>query len=347
MLNYAEFVAGIVIVTLAIFDFGETIFIPKGAGFMTQSITMGVANFFKFLSGNIGSTRLLEYKHLIIIVVMIVNWSLFLWFGFTLIYSLEPQSVVNAQTKIPANFAERLYFVGYTISTLGAGDYQPVGDGWEIFTSIISLTGLVIITICITYIVPIVNNIIEKGTLTLRIASLGQSTREILVKGYNGENFEDLSEEFSSLASDIFKYAKNHAAYPVLHHVHNSDKTENTILKLASLDEVCTILMYHIPRDKCLKDNNLRQLRTAITYYLRSVRKVHVPDEQPPYPIDQEIFGAFDFKFINTSDAELQQLYQKLSNRRRLLKGLVQDDGFSWEDIRKGNMRPMLELEDV
>ncbi len=346
MLNYTEFVAGVLIVTLAIFDFGETVFIPKGAGFMTQSITMGVARIFKFLSGNIGRTRLLEYKPLIIIVVMIANWSLFLWIGFTLIYSLNPQSVVNSQTKIAADFLERLYFVGYTISTLGAGDYQPVGDGWQIFTSVISLTGLVIITICITYIVPIVNNIIEKGTLTLRIASLGQSTSEILVKGYNGNSFQDLSGEFSKLAIDIFKYAKNHAAYPVLHHVHNSNKTENTIIKLVTLDEVCTILMYHVPRDKCIKDNNLRQLRTALTYYLQSVRKVHLPDEQPPYPIDEEIYAAFDFSFINSSEAELQQLYQKLEKRRRLLKGLILDDGFSWEDIRKGSMRPILELDD-
>jgi hypothetical protein len=197
---------------------------------------------------------------------------------------------------------------------------------------VVSLLGFMVLTISITYIVPVINSIIEKQTLTLQIASLGQTTQEILVKGYNGESFEDLSDEFTDLSNSIFKHAKNHSAYPVLHQVHNSNKNENTILKLVSLDEACTVLYNHIPQEKCIHDNSLDQLRAALTYYLKTVRNIKLPEEQPPFPADGKLEKALDFGLIHTTKTEIEQLYSDLQLRRRILKALVEDDGFKWED---------------
>ncbi len=332
MLNYFQLIPGILVIIVALADFAITVFIPKGAGFTTQKLTIFVASLFRFISGNNGKSRLLEYKPLMIIAAMVIAWMFQFWIGFTLIYSSDADSVVNAKTGESASFVEKIYFAGYTLSTLGQGDYQPNGNFWRVFTSVISFTGLAVVTICITYIVPVINNIIEKGTLTLRIASLGQSSYQILANHYNGKTFSGLSGEFSSLATSIFKYAKNHEAYPVLHHVHNPDKKENTILKLASLDEACTLLLHHIPAGKCGCNSELRKLRSSLTYYLKSAQKVHIPDEQPPLPFKDEAFEQIGITFINTSENEIGPIYRKLDKRRRMLKGLVEDDGFRWED---------------
>lgn len=332
MLDYLVLLLGISIIVMVISDFAVTVFIPRGAGFITGGITVFIAKIFKFLSGNTGIKKILEYKLVFIIAIMIISWLLLIWIAVVLIYSFDYSSIVNADTKIPAKFHEKVYFVGYTISTLGLGDFQPNGTVWRFFTSIVSLMGFMVLTISITYIVPVVNSIIEKQTLTLQIASLGQTTQEILVNGYNGKNFKDLSNEFSDLSNSIFKHAKNHSAYPVLHHVHNSSKNENTILKLVSLDEACTVLFYHIPQEKCINDNSLSQLRAALTYYLKTVRNLKLPEEQPPAPVDDKLEKALDFNLIHTTETEIQQIYSKLNLRRRMLMALVKDDGFKWED---------------
>lgn len=332
MLDYLFLLLGISIIAMVISDFAVTVFIPRGAGFITEGITVFVAKLFKLLSGNIGNKKMLEYKLVFIIAIMIISWLLLIWLAVALIYSFEYNSIINAETKIPAKFDEKIYFIGYTISTLGLGDFQPNGTVWRLFTSVVSLMGFMVLTISITYIVPVINSIIEKQTLTLQIASLGQTTQEILVNGYNGKNFEDLSDEFTDLSNNIFKHAKNHSAYPVLHHVHNSSKNENTILKLVSLDEACTVLFYHIPQEKCIHDNSLSQLRAALTYYLKTVRNIELPDEQPPAPADDKLEKALDFNLIHTTETEIQQIYSDLQLRRRILKALVEDDGFEWED---------------
>lgn len=334
MLDYLFLIIGITVILMVVADFAVTVFVPKGAGFITEAITVFVAKIFKFLSGNIGIKKVLEYKLVFIIAIMIISWLLLVWFSVSLIYSFDYNSIVNAETKVAATFSEKIYFTGYTISTLGLGDFQPNGLAWEFFTSMVSLLGFIILTISITYIVPVINSIIEKQTLSLQIASLGQTTSEILVKGYNGKDFSDLSDDFSNLSNAIFKHAKNHSAYPVLHHVHDSNKNENTILKLTSLDEACTILLNHVPAEKRIHGNSLDQLRSALTYYLRTVRNIHMPDEQPPPPVDNELNERFDFDFIHTSETELFNVYDKLKYRRCMLKALVEDDGFKWQDTK-------------
>lgn len=341
--NYLYLIGGILIILLVFIDFGVTVFVPKGAGFLTQSVTTVSAKFFKLISGNIGRTKILEYKPLFIILGMIMVWILGFWLGFTLIYASDIDSVVHSQTKEISSFVQKFYFVGYTLSTLGQGDFVPVEVSWQVFTSFISFTGFGIITICITYIVPVIHSFIDKATLTLQIASLGQSPFAILKKGYNGTDFEELTNEFPLLASLIFKHAKNHDAYPILHHVHNSDANENTILKLVVLDEACTILLYHIPKEKCKHRNKLLQLRSSLTYYLKTVRNVPVPDHQPPPPVNEKTSEGFDFTFINDSETEIKLIYSKLEHRRKLCKGLIEDDGFSWQDISEKNAPTLME----
>ena len=64
-------------------------------------------------------------------------------------------------------------FTGYTLSTLGNGDFKPGTSFWRIYTVIISLSGLSILTIAITYLVQVLTAEISKRRLSIYIATLG------------------------------------------------------------------------------------------------------------------------------------------------------------------------------
>jgi hypothetical protein len=212
-------------------------------------------------------------------------------------------------------------------------------------TAFLSLTGFSIITISISYIIPVINNVIEKHILSLHIASLGESTHEILVNGFNGTDFNNLGDEFSELSKSIFKFAKNHSAYPILHHVHSSDKDENTVMKLATLDEAISILLFHIPPERSVQSNRLNQIRKSITYYLKAIRNVSPSKTPPPAPDFDALKQALGIELINTKPDEVASLYKKLNKRRCLLKGLVEDDGFTWDSLEGDKFRTDLDVE--
>ncbi len=342
-MNIILLVLGIIILIIVSTDFLSTVFLQKGAGFLTQSVTISVARIFKFVARNRGANIMLDYKGVAIILSMVATWLILAWIGVTLIFSYDPFSIISDKTNEKASFFEKMYFCGYVLSTMGLGDFKPNGEFWKLFTSIVSVSGFLIVTISITYIVPVINNIIEKNTMSLQIASLGESSKEILVSGYNGENFENLSDQFSSLSNIIFRYAKNHAAYPILHHVHSSDKDENAILKLASLDEACNILLFHIPPEKCMQGINLKQLRQSITFYLQSVRNVKPADSPPPVPDLKELSRVLAISLVNTEPKKIESLYGRLQARRCLLKAIIEDDGFTWDDLQGNKFQTKLD----
>jgi len=347
MFSFLLLLLGIAIIVIVFIDFIVTVFMSKGAGFLTEIISTSVAKIFKKLVGHKGDNHLLDYTGLVIIITMVTTWVTFLWLGTTLIYQFESGSIIHNETKTPASFIEKLYFTGYTLSTLGMGDYLPNGIFWQIYTAVASFTGFIILTVCITYIVPVINNIIEKNVLSLRIASLGESTVEFLNNAYDGESFDNICDQMSPLANEIFRYSKNHLAYPILHHVHNSDKAENTILKLVSLDESIGILLYHIPKSKCPQRINLQQVRRSITSYLNSIKYIQPSATTPPLPDFERISQMLGIELINTQNPERQKLYEELNLRRRFLKGIVEDDGWEWKDLEGEKYETELEAKNT
>lgn len=57
----------------------------------------------------------------------------------------------STATGNPAGTVERLYFTGYTVFTLGNGDFRPGAGTWQLATVAATGTGLVLITLAITY----------------------------------------------------------------------------------------------------------------------------------------------------------------------------------------------------
>ncbi len=82
---------------------------------------------------------------------------------------------MTSDTNLPADLVGKIYFAGYTIFTLGNGDYQPLG-GWRIVTVIANATSLIIVTLSISYLIPLLSAVVEKRVLAGRISPLPTST---------------------------------------------------------------------------------------------------------------------------------------------------------------------------
>lgn len=61
-------------------------------------------------------------------------------------------AVRDAANGEPAGLVDRLYFTGYTVFTLGNGDFKPGSGIWQIATGAAAGTGLFLVTrVCCTF----------------------------------------------------------------------------------------------------------------------------------------------------------------------------------------------------
>ena len=327
------FVLGILIVGVAVSDFAVTAFVPTGEGPITAVIGRSCFKTLMFLSGNEGNHRILNYIGLFCIVLTISTWTILLWIGFSCIYISDPNSVLVGSSKAPTDTFEKIYHVGYTLSTLGIGDYVPGNNFWRVFTSFVSFVGLVTVTMSITYLVPVISNAIQKRSLSLQISSLGETPEQIIINSYNGKDFSNLSNILSDLSAGIFLYTQNHVAYPILHHMHSNNPSENIVLKLVSLDEALTIFLYHIPERIRPNLLEVQSVRRAVTAYLKTITYMDPADESPPLPRFKMIEEFTGLQLDRTHGPACDELYEVLAKRRRLLYADLRIDGWQWADM--------------
>lgn len=325
---------GSFLIVFALYDFMVTAFIPSGEGPLAARVNKGIFQLIFRLAGRDGRKRQLNYVGLAIIFCLSFTWILMIWSGFVCIYAAFPESILQSEPKRPADLIEKIYYVGYTLSTLGIGDFVAGNDFWRLFTAFNSFIGLVTITMAITYLVPVIAGAIQKRSLSLYIAALGESPEQIVINSYDGSDFRSIDSQFSTLAAMILTYAHNLLAYPILYHMHNSEAAENIALKLASLDEAVNIFCHHVPSSVRPGALELQLVRRALTTYLHAIQQDDRTSHAPPPPDFAQIERQTGVRLVGTQGKELHDIYQSLHERRSSLASQLIADGWQWSDIR-------------
>ncbi|WPP50160.1 potassium channel family protein [Catalinimonas niigatensis] len=336
---------GVFIVGFCLYDFALTTFLASGQGPLTSTINHLVYSLYFRLAKKQGRHPLMEYVGMGIIFSILITWVLLLWGGLLLIFAAFPDSVLNGQTKAVTDVAEKLYFVGFSLSTLGVGDFVPGDDMWRIVTAFCAFLGLITITISITYLVPVLSNAVQKRTLAMQISAFGESPEQIVINSYNGEDFSDATSQLSNLASMIFTYTQNQLTYPILHHMHATKPSDNIVLQFTTLDEALSIFMLHVPEPLRPQRMALQLARRAITTYLETVTYMGYTEEAPPLPDLSLIEKETGVKLWNTEERETKALYKALSKRRRLIYSNIMSDGWQWKDIQNKKYVNQLDAE--
>lgn len=335
-MNYFIFCAGFLLLNLAVLDLLFTALSSHGAGFITGRLSKLLWKVFLLLSRT-GSRRVLKSAGAIITAIVLVNWLVLIWTACTIMICSEEKSVMNMETNTPASLISKIYFTGYTLSTMGNGDMEP-GDGfWEFFTALFSFSGLILISIAITYLIPVLSAEIAKRRLSVYITTLGCSATEIIENNWNGQDAKGLEVHFGRLTPMIIAHAQNHNAYPILHFYHTSKKKEAFVLNLTNLDEAITIMLLHLSEAQRPSNAETYPLRKAISNYLITVKTAYVKPAQHAPDIPQ----LPNFKELgiprSTDQTYIEAHYEQLQDRRKALLGLVEDDGWQWEDLDAGS----------
>ncbi|WP_367755537.1 ion channel [Flavobacterium sp. WC2430] len=331
-MNYFVFFLGIILLLVTASDLINTSLSVRGAGFISKRLSKSIWSLLLVINKKTGRKKVLELGGAFILVSILINWLFLIWISASLLFISDPNSIMNVETNSKTTIINKIYYTGYTLSTLGLGDMESSGEFWDILTAILSFTGLILISIAITYLIPVVSAEIMKRKISVYINTLGGSAEEILLNYWNGKDFKELEQPFISLIDSIILHAQNHKAYSVLHFFHSSDRKEAFVLNLTNLDEMLTILLYNIPVDQRPSKNILIRLRKAISSYLVTLPATFiVPGKEIPPILKLTALENKGIKIISGEKVDLE--YEKLKTRRQLLLSLIKDDGWEWADL--------------
>jgi hypothetical protein len=315
-------ISGIFLLLLTLYDFFYTTLSGGGAGFITKFISGSGRKLLYFIA-NLTGRKIYCLSGMVVNLAVLVTWVILIWLGLYLVFSSDPQAIVNDNNR-PADTWERLYYTGYVLSTLGLGNFEPVTPAFEMLTSIFSFFGFIFFTSSMTYLISVSSGVIHKRSLALAIKHMGKTPEEMVYRLLNQDEF--LSRlKLSSLQEKIERHCTNLQAYPVLHYYSSPEKNDSINLNIAALDETVSILFYSKEGEK-LK-NTITPLRASLTYFLNNVDKDFSRTLLKKEGPDVHKLPGWDI--ISSSFVSDPELF----HRRKILGGLLKMDHLQWQDV--------------
>lgn len=330
-MNILYLCLGAFLFAITALDIIKTTLSSNGGGKITNLVSRAVWRVFFFVAGRKGKSKLLTYAGPAVLVVILLVWVVGLWLGLFLLLLSDPDAVQKSSTLAPADAWEKLYYAGFTLSTLGVGDYVVTNDFWRIVTGVAAFSGLAFITTSITYFIPVLSAVGVQSKLSLYISSMGKTPQQVLTNSWNGQDLSSFFDNTSDLCQMLMQHTVNHQSYPVIHYFHNNKPEQAITTAIVLLAETHLLLAQRVSPQAGVDQLKISMLQKALDSYLEMVKgsflKNASPKEVAPTPDVAELEG----KGIPLQNKPSQR--HKVQERRRLLTALLEMDGWTWQEV--------------
>lgn len=226
-MQLAAYAAAVAVLTLGFWDVFVTVFSTRGGGPLTSLWTRTLWRVLLLTHRRAPIHRLLSYAGPFMLLSVILVWYGVLDVGWYLLFAADPASVIVSDTGAAATLLQKAYFVGSTVSGLGYGDFVPSRFPWTIFSNIASLSGTIIVTASLSYVLTVLSAGVERKYLAEGIFGVGKTVPEFIRHVWAGKSKGALDNHILRLASDIDRHAHKHLSYPLLHFFHSPDPTQS------------------------------------------------------------------------------------------------------------------------
>ncbi|WP_207592994.1 ion channel [Halomontanus rarus] len=323
---------GVLILVGAIGDvLWTTLWIEGGAGPLTSRLMVWTWRTLRRIGA--GNSRLLSLSGPLLFVLTLTTWIVLLWAGWTLVFASAENVLVDTLDRGPVSWTDRLYFTGYTIFTLGIGDFAPRTGRWQVVTILATGSGMLLVTLSVTYTLSVLDAVTQKRAFANSVSGFGAHGEEIVRTSWAGEEFRGLELPLNTFTTQLATLTENHKAYPILHYFHSAQRNRSPVVETVVLDEALTLLRFGIPNRHRPNEIIVRNARTGVENYLETLYEGFVePADSPPPPPDLRPLREAGIPTV--SDEEFETALDELEARRRLLYGLIESDAREWPSRR-------------
>jgi hypothetical protein len=156
----------------------------------------------------------------VILISVLLSWALLLSLAAALIIHPNLGTGVRASNgDTPHDFITALYVGGSSLAFMGASDFTPQNSAFRLFYLLTSVTGVSIVSLTITYLMQLFNDLKERNAQGLKVhmisAETGDAAEAIARLGPQGD-FESGYQVLADWAAKTAEIRESHAFYDML-----------------------------------------------------------------------------------------------------------------------------------
>lgn len=190
-MNLIYFSLGVLFLGVAIGDLlWTTLWVEGGAGPLTARLMQWTWHGSRRMIGH--RPQVLSLISPLILVLTILIWLAFIWMGWTFIFASGESVLVDTLDRGSISWTDQIYFTGYTIFTLGNGDFAPRTGIWQLVTALATGGGMLFVTLSVTYILSVLEAVSQKRAFANGVTGLGLQSEVIVQTAWDGEEFQAL-----------------------------------------------------------------------------------------------------------------------------------------------------------
>jgi hypothetical protein len=308
---------GSVLVVLAWLDVVQTSLTMKAGGPLTRQIIRLYGLFLIYLPNGRTANWLRSQIGTLSLMTTLISWVAMLWTGWWLVFCGDPEAVVHGTTNAEAGWLDRLYVAGYAISTLGTGDFVANTAAWRVVLAVAGTTGFALMTLSITYALPIMGGVVEIRTLALTIGTLGDTVKSLEQMWMARQSASDhLGTRLQSIESDLARVDRQHAVYPVLHLFTSRDARTALDVNLARLYDFLLIASRKTPKESVVAGGPVAHCKALVERYAHTLGTMRVGGIGRGHPAESP---------VACTDRE--------STTRNTLAARIEAHGWRWEHV--------------
>lgn len=323
-------VAGVALIVTALVDaLWTTLWIDGAAGPVTRRTTTWG---WRAVLAVIGRTRhkALSLYGPMVLVATLAGWIVMLAAGWVLVYAADPGALYSTSDGAVTAWSARIWFVAYTMFTVGNGDFLPQPGFWQLASSLVAVTGMVLVTLAISYLLSVISAVVAKRAFASQVSALGGSPTELILTGWNGRDLRALDRQLSELSGQLGRLTQQYQSYPVLQYYHSARESQSPILAVATLDEALTVMRFGVAEAARPSAVELTSARASVKSFLGTLESALIsPAPHPPGAPSLEPLRAHGLPTVD--DEQFSRAADGLHDRRERLLGVVRGDGWKWE----------------
>ena len=321
-------IAGLILLVVTITDLlWTTLWVEGGAGPLTGLMLVGGWQTLRW-AGRYDS-RIRTLAGPLILAGGLLTWVLLLWVGWTLVFASSTNAIIDTLRSNPLSWTDWFYYAGYAIFTLGNGDFAPQDGPWQIITIIATGTGMLLITLSVSYLLNVLSAVTQKRAFASGVTGLGDTGTDVVRTSWNGERFTGLDLPLNTFTSQLNTLTSNHKACPILHYFHSKRAGQSPIVAVVILHEALNFLQYGLASRSHPRATILKNARASVDSYLATLKSAFIEpaDQLPPQP---DLEALRDHGLPTASEEEFRTALDEQEEQRRTLLGLIESDARDW-----------------
>jgi len=319
---------GLLLVAVALLDLVWTaVAAGSGAGPIARRLASWTWSAALALHRRRPSHARLAFAGVAIVFIVLGAWLALALGGWSLVLASTDGAVRSSTTGDPADLVDRVYFAGYTLFTLGNGELRPGEGTWQIATAAAAGTGLILVTLSLTYLVPVASAVAQRRSLASYIQSLGEEPHRLLLRAWTGQDFGALTQHLTAMTPLVHAAREQHHTYPVLHYFHSTDRASAAAPNIVVLTQAVHLLRHGVAEQVRPPAIAVEPLDLALTRFLTTLAESFAgPSAEPLAP--PSLQPLRDAGIPTVEESTYRRCSSDDAARRAQLAALLADDGW-------------------